>query len=106
MDLSCGNGMVLKGYTMVKRALRRHHKRRMIRRALNSQRLKNVDSEYRNEFARKWANHLKICSCVYSCGNVRHNPWSSGKVRLTRQEHESLLAIEEQLLDMVAYIDE
>ena len=88
-----------------KRALRRHHKQRMIGRALKSQRMKNVDSIHRSEVARKWADHLKVCSCVYSCGNVRHNPWSSGKVRLTRQEHESVLRMREQLFEMCAYTD-
>jgi len=92
--------MVLKGYPIVKRALRRHHKQRMIRRALKSQRLKNVDSTHRSEVARRWADHLKICSCVYSCGNVRHNPWSSGSTKRTLQEHKSLASMKEQVKNL------
>lgn len=42
--------------------------------------------EVRFEHARKIADHLKVCSCHYSCGNKRYDPWLSKKGRLTKQE--------------------
>ena len=83
-----------------KRAIRRHHKQRMIRRAEMSFIVKSLDGNVRLDLARKWADHLKVCSCEYSCGNVRHNGWSSGKTRLTRQEHRHRLDYSEQLLEV------
>ena len=92
--------------TTSKRALRRHHKQRMIQHALRSQCMKNVSSIHRSEVARKWADHLKVCSCVYSCGNIRHNPWSSMKVRFTRQEKHSILTMTEQLFEVHSHIND
>ena len=72
----------------------------MIRRAQTSFIVKNPDGKTRLDLARKWADHLKVCSCEYSCGNVRHNGWSSGKTRLTRQEHRHRLDYYEQMLEL------
>ena len=83
-----------------KRAWRRHHKQRMIRRAEMSFIVKSLNGTVRFDLARKWADHLKVCSCEYCCGNVRHNGWSSGKAKLTRQEHRHRLDYTEQLLEL------
>lgn len=50
------------------RGWRRHHRRRMIRRAYSVFRC--------SELAVRLANHIKECSCVY-CGNPRR--WNTGK---------------------------
>ena len=83
-----------------KRAARRHHKQRMIQRAKRSLILRRFSSDERVCFARRFADHLKVCSCEYSCGNIRHNGWSSNKTRLTTQEHKSDIAFTEQLLEL------
>ena len=83
-----------------KRSIRRHHKQRMIQRAKRSLVFRRFSSGERVHFARRFADHLKFCSCEYSCGNVRHNGWSSGKVRLTRQELRHRLEFAEQLLEV------
>ena len=82
-----------------KRSMRRHHKQRMIQRAKRSSILRGFSSDEQLRFARKLADHLKVCSCEYSCGNVRHNGWSSEKVSLTRQELRHRLDCAEQLLE-------
>ena len=84
----------------LKRAMRRHHKRRMIQKAKNSFVLRQYSIDERLYFARKFADHLKNCSCEYSCGNVRHNGWSSNKIRLTRQERKSDIDFAEQRYEM------
>ena len=86
--------------TSSKRATRRHHKQRMIQRAKKSFVLQGFSSDERLHFARRFADHLKVCSCEYSCGNVRHNGWSSGKTRRTRQEHRHRLEYSEQILEL------
>ena len=54
----------------MKRALRRHHRQRMIQHALRSYVIGGRDEEVRLALARRWHNHLKMCSC-YMCGNPR-----------------------------------
>ena len=83
-----------------KRSMRRHHKRRMIRRAEKSFIVKSLNGDVYVDLARKWADHLKVCSCESSCGNIRHNGWSSGKTKLTRQEHRHRLEYAEQILEL------
>jgi hypothetical protein len=54
-----------------KRALRRHHRQRMIQRALRSLVLSSWDDEEtRLQTAIRWHNNLKKCSC-WMCGNPR-----------------------------------
>lgn len=53
-----------------KRALRRHHRQRMIQHALRSYVIGGRDEEMRLALARRWHNDLKMCSC-YVCGNPR-----------------------------------
>lgn len=66
------------------RALRRHHRQRMRRKA---ERIIRSNSIYdpKNMFLRirKTADNLQICSC-YGCGNPRR--WERGWNRLTIQE--------------------
>lgn len=69
-----------------KRSVRRHHRRRMIQRALKLRRIRILEESVQMQVAPRWANNLKKCSCEYSCANPRHNGWSSGRVRLTIQE--------------------
>lgn len=82
-----------------KRAERRHHRRRMIQRALKLRRVRYLDERIQMQVALRLANTPKKCSCEYSCANPRHNGWSSGRNRLTMQERLSAL-------DLVEYIDE
>lgn len=64
-----------------KRALRRHHRQRMIRRAMRSYALESEeDSGLRREWALRWYNNMKKCSC-FMCGNPR-----KFEKRLTTQE--------------------
>lgn len=55
-----------------RRALRRHHRERMLRRALRSYVLSwpDYDEHERRQRALRWFNNLKLCSC-YMCGNPR-----------------------------------
>lgn len=59
-----------------KRALRRHHRQRMLRRALRSYVLQpcylpgRQDEEARRQRALRWCNNLQKCSC-WMCGNPR-----------------------------------
>lgn len=53
-----------------KRALRRHHRQRMIARALRSLMVLCLPEEYRLQRALRLSNNLKWCSC-YMCGNYR-----------------------------------
>lgn len=61
------------------RALRRGHKRRMQRKALKIYGKTGMDPD----FARRLADHLKVCSCAL-CGNPRR--LGKGKERFTLQE--------------------
>jgi hypothetical protein len=70
-----------------KRALRRHHRQRMIRHALRSCLfLWETDEELRRKRVLRWYNNLQKCSC-YMCGNPRKY---DGKP--TRQEQRQLQA--------------
>ena len=84
----------------LKPAKRRHHKQRMIRRSQTSLFGKGLDGTDRFDLARNLADHLKVYSCEYYFGNVRHTGWSSGKTKLTRQEHRHCLEYTEQILDL------
>ncbi len=83
----------------MKRALRRHHKFRMTRKAKRSRFVVRFPPAERWSVARKVADHLKVCSCEYSCGNPRHNRWSSHRVALTKQERLSDFSFRELMLD-------
>jgi hypothetical protein len=62
-----------------KRALRRHHRARMLQRALRSLVLSGTyDEQERRSRALGWYNNLKKCSC-WMCGNPRKY---EGKVTL------------------------
>lgn len=87
-----------------KRALRRHHRQRMIERGRKIYYI-------RNHWLLNWGNrhdekalmygityhdHLATCSCDM-CGNQRHNRWSSGKAKLTLQEIKAIDDEKDQL---------
>jgi hypothetical protein len=56
-----------------RRALRRHHRERMLQRALRSLVLSwPYDDKERRRRALRWHNNLKKCSC-YMCGNPRRH---------------------------------
>lgn len=77
---------------MSKRAQRRHHKQRMIKKSYGVRRYQRLEEEDLSVITRKDADHLKRCSCHYTCGNIRRNRWLSSKDRRTIQElknHES-----------------
>lgn len=70
-----------------KRALRRHHRQRMIQHALRSYMLRRVeDKDVQRALVLRLYNNLKNCSC-YMCGNPR-----KFENRLTRQERRLLEA--------------
>ena len=74
-----------------KRALRRHHRERMIRRALRSLVLSfEDDSALRRERALGWYNNLAKCSC-WMCGNPRKY-----EGRITVQEQRQLQAARDE----------
>ncbi len=52
------------------RALRRHHRRRMIMRALKSFSISHIDEEYRLQWALRRYDNLQECSC-HMCGHRR-----------------------------------
>lgn len=54
----------------MKRALRRHHRRRMIAHALRSYKAVSFSETDRRDWARRHYNHLQRCSC-WMCGNRR-----------------------------------
>ena len=83
----------------MKRALRRHHKFRMTRKAERSDYVAYLDKEERWSLARKVADHLKVCSCEFGCGNPRNNPWSCHRASLTKQERLSDVYFREMLSD-------
>ena len=92
---------------MSKRALRRHHKSRVRRRAYKLLILRSWGDEYAvSNWGLRRADNFTVCSCPL-CGNPRrHGSWSwkchwGGR---TRQEHLSDLAFKEQL-DEIGTID-
>jgi len=74
-----------------KRALRRHHRERMIRKVMTYSFVQNffwteqVDQKLIRSRAVKFHNYAAVCSCPM-CGNQRHNKWESEEERLTLQE--------------------
>lgn len=80
---------------MSKRALRRHHRQRMINKALNSRLLSDFDPEYKVKCAVKWHDYLKINQCTCCC-NPRRIAWY-GKERKTIQERNNELSFKEQV---------
>ena len=61
----------------IRRAIRRHHRQRMLRRALRSIVLSGTDDpEWRLCRARRWYNNLALCSC-WMCGNPRRWRWAA-----------------------------
>lgn len=74
-----------------KRAVRRHHRERMLQRALQSYVLSWLhDEAERRRCAVGWYNNLKKCSC-WMCGNPRKY---EGKI--TRQERRFLEAARQE----------
>ena len=90
---------------MSKRAERRHHKQRMIKKASRARIFQHYKDSDRNFMARKHADHMKRCSCQYSCGNIRRNDWVSRKARYTRQERKSHANYQSQLHDLWIEMD-
>ncbi len=79
-----------------KRALRRHHRERMIQRALRSDVLSyEPDRRLRRTYALRWFNNLAKCSC-HMCGNPRRI-WATPRDRLTTQELRQLQAARHEL---------
>ena len=75
-----------------KRSLRRHHRQRMIRRALRSYVLQVLDEgEARWQRALRWHDNLQKCSC-WMCGNPRKY-----EGRLTRQEQRLQQAADDEV---------
>lgn len=72
-----------------KRALRRHHRARMVRRALTYWNVnydaRPISDPWVQNRASRHHDHLAICSC-YMCGNQRHNGWLPDKEKMTMQE--------------------
>jgi hypothetical protein len=54
----------------MKRALRRHHRQRMIQRALYISVLWGIDEADRREWATRFHDNIRACSC-WRCGNPR-----------------------------------
>ena len=53
-----------------RRALRRHHRQRLIARAMESSVLSNYPEEERRPQAVRWFNNMQKCAC-YMCGHQR-----------------------------------
>jgi len=73
------------------RAWRRHHRNRMLNRALRI-------SWFPKDYATKNFNHLAKCSCS-NCGNQRRNLWEPTKIRLTMQERKVYNILSDELED-------
>jgi len=74
-----------------KRAIRRHHRERMIRKLMSYSFViwyydwEPINTTVTRFRATKFHNHAAVCSCS-GCGNQRRNEWSSQKEKLTIQE--------------------
>ena len=81
------------------RALRRHHRARLLRREFNKQ-MYSVgwppDEEWALWRARRLWNNPCNCSCSM-CRNERRNPWTKAYDRLTMQEKKALDAANDSL---------
>lgn len=107
---------------MSKRALRRHHRERMVARARRVTRRwfhsyspnqftwirgqgpvyqpHSIDHTQADRAAVRLADHLQNCSCP-ACGNPRRYPAGTTRGVLTRQERLAALALREWLDDLV-----
>ena len=91
--LTITSGVIVGGVSVMKnmsRANRRHHRARMIKRALHYWVVDVYnDSEPNNpeiiKRAAMFHNHLAACSCT-GCGNQRHNEWLPKREKGTMQE--------------------
>jgi len=81
----------------LKRAIRRHHKRRMIRHAKRILHFEMMSTDQQEIMARKFADCIKMCSCELGCGNIRRNGWYGIEARLTKQERIADLKLQEQV---------
>ncbi len=83
---------------MSKRALRRHHRARMVTRAKRIFLNRGDEPEQAEKWASRLANHLAWCSC-YSCGNPRRyygfTMFSIRSEALTLQERAAALRLVE-----------
>jgi len=87
------SGVIVGGVLVMKnmsRAIRRHHRARMIKRALHYWVVDFYnDSEPNNPTmlnrAARFHNHLAVCSCD-GCGNQRRNKWLPKSEKETMQE--------------------
>ena len=99
------------------RALRRHHRARMIRRALRTERIRwryyptFGESPYSaqrisdiREVAARSFNHLASCSCSM-CGNQRNNRWLNEWERMTLQERNAVNAYKDDVEDLTEIED-
>lgn len=92
---------------MSKRAIRRHHRARVVERAVHIRRQWWSDCPDEDELllvAKKHADHLAACSCV-SCGNPRRFQGLYSPV-LTRQEQLSDLYLREALDELAVVSDD
>lgn len=85
------------------RALRRHHRARMQRRAHKMMQewgwFSNFSSEEEtHRYISRYRDNMAICSC-YACRNQRHNPWASTE-RLTMQERKENLRFSYDMLEV------
>lgn len=90
-----------------KRALRRHHTRRMHKRAVEM--VKGwywpPEAPSRQELfetARRYRDHMKVCSCS-SCGNPRNNVWSHRREKMTMPERKAEDSYLDQLEEVYAH---
>lgn len=79
-----------------KRALRRHHRARLVKRETNRLSLTWTHIKDLTIFVNKRYNNMKNCSC-YLCCNERRNPWLGGEERLTLQERRALDSYDDQM---------
>lgn len=83
------------------RALRRHHRARLIKRTKHI--LRNwywdLDEDWYDDASRLRYNHFSYCSCPMCC-NERQNPWIAGKEKLTMQERRADNRFHDQLKEM------
>ena len=74
------------------RAIRRHHRERLIRRCMNYTICswnENDTEQERYDRASRVVDNIKVCSCSMCC-NSRRNDWQSKNERLTIQERKEL----------------
>lgn len=86
------------------RALRRHHRARLMRRAIRKSKewywVDQGDQEWILWRAQRTWNNMQNCSC-HMCGNERHNDWASERERLTMPERKA----EDSYLDQLEEVD-